>query len=566
MRCINSSDKSYTGEENTPLGLGYSASVEKVGTKMTGRDGDSYVVKKYKNGKRWVLGKKTNQKGFLDWAKKKLGGKSKLIFSKIDVEDLGKKIMGEYHDKLVGSEPDDLENIIEIAEKFLVIPVDNIPTPDRVYKTGDTLDQKTISGLYLLTDRICNEQFAIIITDESTGYSVNLIPENDLKSDCSDHIDLVATLLSYYRDEKDFKMYNIFRELYYFYAGEKDGRWGDIEYDNTNGWNLPFTHKGKLPVNTMEKLREDRSSYYIPDYVPPVSETSSVDSSGNLGNSRSKKVPRVSRVRHNYTDHDPSQFTAPSRMSSPPEDTYLSYDDIGLPNVPSQFTAPSRMSSPPEDTYLSYDDIGLPNVPSQFTAPSWMSSPPVDIFPLSSGSSQHDSPRTSQSRTNKYDMSKLIDYDEEDESQTSSFNKNSANYIGMENLIKKQKENFNNILVSLDNVDSIKSWDWLWWVFPNDDPSDDEETNPTWVIPELIPTLLENTDVDTWIKILLTIFQLHQNVSRSKEYYKIRKFADESDRIKKFIDEFLSDDVSVDIAEKYKYFFDAVIKLTRLGF
>ena len=54
MRCKNCEDKYYTGKENTPLGRGYSASVEKVGTRMRGRDKRTYVVQKYSNGKRWV--------------------------------------------------------------------------------------------------------------------------------------------------------------------------------------------------------------------------------------------------------------------------------------------------------------------------------------------------------------------------------------------------------------------------------------------------------------------------------------------------------------------------------
>lgn len=57
MKCKNCDEKYYTGKENTPLGRGYSAAVEKVGTKMKGRDGKMYVVKKYKNGKRWTSSK-----------------------------------------------------------------------------------------------------------------------------------------------------------------------------------------------------------------------------------------------------------------------------------------------------------------------------------------------------------------------------------------------------------------------------------------------------------------------------------------------------------------------------
>jgi len=70
-KCHNCS-KYYTGKENTPLGKGYSASVEKVGKKMKGRDGKMYVVKPYgKNGKRWMRvssskRRKTSPRGYLD--------------------------------------------------------------------------------------------------------------------------------------------------------------------------------------------------------------------------------------------------------------------------------------------------------------------------------------------------------------------------------------------------------------------------------------------------------------------------------------------------------------------
>lgn len=75
MKCKNCDDKYYTGEENTPLGRGYSASVEKVGTEMKGKDRKMYVVKKYKNGKRWVrissASKQKNPQGWFDWGKRK---------------------------------------------------------------------------------------------------------------------------------------------------------------------------------------------------------------------------------------------------------------------------------------------------------------------------------------------------------------------------------------------------------------------------------------------------------------------------------------------------------------
>jgi hypothetical protein len=53
-KCINDNTKKYTGNENTPLGLGYSSSVETVGTIMKGKDDKIYIVKLTKNSNRWV--------------------------------------------------------------------------------------------------------------------------------------------------------------------------------------------------------------------------------------------------------------------------------------------------------------------------------------------------------------------------------------------------------------------------------------------------------------------------------------------------------------------------------
>ena len=51
--CKNHPSKRYTGKENTPLGRGYSASVEEVGSRRKGRDGKMYTVVHTKNGRRW---------------------------------------------------------------------------------------------------------------------------------------------------------------------------------------------------------------------------------------------------------------------------------------------------------------------------------------------------------------------------------------------------------------------------------------------------------------------------------------------------------------------------------
>lgn len=54
MKCKNDSTKSYKGNENSPKGLGYSASAEETGHEMVGLDGNLWVVSQTKTCKRWV--------------------------------------------------------------------------------------------------------------------------------------------------------------------------------------------------------------------------------------------------------------------------------------------------------------------------------------------------------------------------------------------------------------------------------------------------------------------------------------------------------------------------------
>jgi hypothetical protein len=52
--CRNDTSKKYTGREKSPLGLGYSASVEPVNKIQIGKNNDYYIVKQYNNNlKRW---------------------------------------------------------------------------------------------------------------------------------------------------------------------------------------------------------------------------------------------------------------------------------------------------------------------------------------------------------------------------------------------------------------------------------------------------------------------------------------------------------------------------------
>lgn len=52
--CKNSDKFSYTGKEMSPMGLGYCADAETVGTQMSGRDGKTWIVGVKNNDKIWM--------------------------------------------------------------------------------------------------------------------------------------------------------------------------------------------------------------------------------------------------------------------------------------------------------------------------------------------------------------------------------------------------------------------------------------------------------------------------------------------------------------------------------
>lgn len=52
-QCINNSNKQFTGNEKSPLGLGYTAISEPVNKIMIGKDQNFYIVKEFSNGKKW---------------------------------------------------------------------------------------------------------------------------------------------------------------------------------------------------------------------------------------------------------------------------------------------------------------------------------------------------------------------------------------------------------------------------------------------------------------------------------------------------------------------------------
>ena len=66
--CKNVKSKTFTGKENTPLGKGYHASGEKIGSVMKGKDKKNYKVVKTKTGKRWQkVELKRTSRGVHNW-------------------------------------------------------------------------------------------------------------------------------------------------------------------------------------------------------------------------------------------------------------------------------------------------------------------------------------------------------------------------------------------------------------------------------------------------------------------------------------------------------------------
>jgi len=52
--CTEDKKGKYTGNEPSPKGFGYCARCTPLGTKMEGKDGNMWIVKKFSKGQRWV--------------------------------------------------------------------------------------------------------------------------------------------------------------------------------------------------------------------------------------------------------------------------------------------------------------------------------------------------------------------------------------------------------------------------------------------------------------------------------------------------------------------------------
>jgi hypothetical protein len=61
MACKNNEKYSYTGKEMSPLGMGYCADAESVGTQMVGRDNKNWIVGVKNNDKIWMRAPENKQ-------------------------------------------------------------------------------------------------------------------------------------------------------------------------------------------------------------------------------------------------------------------------------------------------------------------------------------------------------------------------------------------------------------------------------------------------------------------------------------------------------------------------
>lgn len=74
-------------------------------------------------------------------------------------------------------------------------------------------------------------------------------------------------------------------------------------------------------------------------------------------------------------------------------------------------------------------------------------------------------------------------------------------------LISKQEEEFPNILKELKE-NKAKTSDWIWWVFPSEQPGKSEPGEKTIVDLSSVDYLLSNANLDVWSEILEEIYAL----------------------------------------------------------
>ena len=95
-KCLNDSKKTYKGDEPSPKGLGYSATVEEVGKIMEGKDDNLWIVKLILNGqKRWVknISRTTEELKSKNTKNKKLDETNNIIIDNKELAELKENII-----------------------------------------------------------------------------------------------------------------------------------------------------------------------------------------------------------------------------------------------------------------------------------------------------------------------------------------------------------------------------------------------------------------------------------------------------------------------------------------
>jgi hypothetical protein len=95
-KCLNDSKKTYKGDEPSPKGLGYSATVEEVGKIMEGKDDNLWIVKLILNGqKRWVknISRTTEELKSKNTKNKKLDETNNIIIDNKELAEVKENII-----------------------------------------------------------------------------------------------------------------------------------------------------------------------------------------------------------------------------------------------------------------------------------------------------------------------------------------------------------------------------------------------------------------------------------------------------------------------------------------
>jgi hypothetical protein len=117
LQCINDKTKTYNGNENTPLGLGYSAQGCNVGDIMIGKDNLKYIVIQTKDIKKWskYIEKKYNKLNNEDNFN---NIENSFIEKRIDIEKIDDETIEKIDETIEKIDDETIEKIDETIEKI----------------------------------------------------------------------------------------------------------------------------------------------------------------------------------------------------------------------------------------------------------------------------------------------------------------------------------------------------------------------------------------------------------------------------------------------------------------